>query len=373
MTIHVVHLVTSFDMGGLQNGIVNLMNHGDRNRIKHTVLSIRSDVQLKERLHYGEVRSIGLGPGRHGDAYKQIAKVLKDIEPDILHTRNWGTYPDGILGARKAGVAKRVHGFHGRDLSNAQGESLKRRIMGKILSYATDRIITLTASMKREYMRDYWVQASNIEVIPNGIDLGRLDSFQADVACRSSFTVVCVGRLDAVKNWRLLIQAFAAMKHREASDLLVIAGDGNEKDRIETMAQEAGISKSLRMLGARSDAPCVMKAADVYVQPSFYEGMSNTIVEAMACGVPVVATRVGGNEDVAGVEDTAVLVESNNVGEMAQALDRLKSDRASTQRMASAGRARVLSRFGLEKMVSSYESVYEDVVGQDRGEGRNIE
>ncbi|MFT7618970.1 MAG: sugar transferase (PEP-CTERM/EpsH1 system associated) [Planctomycetota bacterium] len=358
MTIRVAHLVTSFDMGGLQNGIVNLINHGDSSRIQHTVLSIRSETGLQDRLTTGDVRSLELGEGRHTNAYKIIAKALKDIAPDILHTRNWGTYPDGILAARRAGVKRRIHGFHGRDLSNAQGESLKRRIMGKILTYATDRIITLTPSMKREYIRDYAVNEGQIEVIPNGIDLARMDSFDADETCRSSFTVVCVGRLDTVKNWPLLIRSFARMKTREPTDRLAIVGDGGEKARIEEVAQEAGLGESLMMLGARSDAPSVMKAGDAYVQPSFYEGMSNTIVEAMACGLAVVATDVGGNGDVAGREGTAKLVESDNIDAMADALDQLKQDKMARLELAAAGKARVIDRFGLQKMVDSYERTY---------------
>ncbi len=364
MRRHVVHLVTSFDMGGLQNGIVNIINHGDDSRFRHTVLSIRPQTALGERLEKGEVASLNLSEGRHRGAWKLIGKRLKQMAPDILHTRNWGTYPDGILAARRAGVRCRIHGFHGRDLSNARGEGLKRRVLGKILSLATDKIITLTPSMKEEYRRDYWVSDSRIEVIPNGIDLGRLDSFDADPRCRSTFTVACVGRLDAVKNWPLLLEGFLGMKSREVTDRLVIAGEGPERQEIEGMVEKAGLSAQVLLLGARKDAPAVMKAADVYVQPSHYEGMSNTIVEAMACGVPVIATDVGGNGDVAGRQGTALLIPAGDAAALAQALDRLRRSPDERVALAESGRTRVIERFGLAKMVHHYEAVYSDTLAK---------
>lgn len=366
MAVHVAHLVTTFDTGGLQNGIVNLVNHGDPERVRHTILSLRGRTGLADRLLRGDVVSLDLGEGRHAAAWRIIAERLRELAPDVLHTRNWGTYPDGILAARRAGVGRRVHGFHGRDLANAHGEGLKRRILGKFLSWATDRIITLTPSMKREYIRDYRVGENRVTVIPNGVDLDRLAAFDADPALASSFTVATVGRLDAVKNLPLLVRAFAAMERRTPGDRLVICGDGPVRGEVEEIAAAEGVGEALIMTGERSDAPAVMKASDVYVQPSYYEGMSNTIVEAMACGVPVVATDVGGNGDVAGRGGTSVLVPTDDVGALSAALDVLRADEEERRTIGEAGRARACEEFGLERMVESYTGVYESLVPDKR-------
>lgn len=362
MPLRVCHLVTSFDMGGLQNGIVNLVNHSDPQRVEHHVLAMKDRMSLTKRLTQGASHCVGLGEGRQAAAYKSIAKCLKDIAPDILHTRNWGTYPDGILAARQIGLKRRVHGYHGRDLRNAHGEIWRRRILGKILSWGTDKIITLTPAMKREYMRDFAVPAKRIQVIPNGIDLARMSSFESCDEARSSFTVLTVGRLAPVKDIPLLMRAFAVMPGRETSDRLLIVGDGPERARIEELARELDLGASIQLLGARSDAPAVMKGADVYVQPSIYEGMSNTIVEAMACELAVVATAVGGNPDVAGTEGTAVLVPSGDVEKMAAALGELKADRELRAKIATRGRDRVVECFGLDRMVESYTAMYEQLV-----------
>ena len=104
MTVYVAHIVTSFDMGGLHNGIVNIVNASDPSRVRHTVLSMRDKLDLGERLRQGSVRTVGIPEGRVPAAYRLIADELARIGPDVVHTRNWGTYPDGILAARRAGV-----------------------------------------------------------------------------------------------------------------------------------------------------------------------------------------------------------------------------------------------------------------------------
>ncbi len=362
MTLRVVHLVTSFDTGGLQNGIVNLINNSDPNRVEHVVLSMWSETGLAERLNVGEVRSLGLGRGRVPHAWRRVAEELKDLSPHVLHTRNWGTYPDGVRAARAAGVKACVHGFHGRDVHNARGEILRRRVLGRLLAFRTSRIVTLTPTMKREYVRDFRVPAKMIEIIPNGIDLGRVAEHEADEALRSSFTVSAVGRLDPVKNFSLLIRAFHGCRHRAATDRLVIAGDGPERSRLDELVRELDLGSAVEFLGMRKDVPSVLKAADVFVQPSIYEGMSNTLVEAMACGVPVVATDVGGNADVVGRDGEGILVPSDDVEALGSVLERLRANPGERRRLGAAGRERVTERFALDRMVERYTSLYEEVV-----------
>ncbi len=367
MSLRVVHLVTSFDTGGLQNGIVNLINHSDALRVEHVVLSMWPETDLSWRLNAGKVQSLGLERGRVPRAWRRVAEALKELSPQVLHTRNWGTYPDGIRAARAAGVKACVHGFHGRDVHNARGEILRRRVLGRLLAFRTDRIVTLTPTMKREYVRDFRVPERMVEVIPNGIDLARVGEHEADEGLRSSYTVSAVGRLDPVKNFSLLIRAFHACRNRAPTDRLVIAGDGPERGRLEALVRDLGLGSAVVFLGLRKDVPAVLKAADVFVQPSIYEGMSNTLVEAMACGVPVIATDVGGNADVVGRDDEAVLVPSGDTTALRCALERLRDDADERRRLGAAGRDRVTERFTLERMVERYTSLYEEVAGSAVG------
>ncbi|MEZ6194478.1 MAG: glycosyltransferase [Planctomycetota bacterium] len=361
MTRHVVHVLSSFDTGGLQQGVVNLVNHSDPARFRHSIVSFSPALGMRERLRRDDVQveSIALGGLGRLAAARRLAARLRALGCDVLHTRNRGTQLDGALAGVIARVPWRVHGYHGRDLGNASGERLARRLVGRVAEWAHHRVIALTPAMREEYRRDYGVPARKIAVIPNGVDLERLNAFAPAEALRSPFTVATVGRLDAVKNLPLLLRAFAAMENRGPEDRLVIAGDGPERPRLEALATELALPEgAIRFLGERKDAPAVMKAADLYVQPSFYEGMSNTIVEAMALGVPVLATEVGGNADVTGREGAARLVPSDDVAAMRMALEAFRADPELRRETARRGRERVEGRFTLERMVTAYEAVW---------------
>lgn len=361
MSLHVVHVVSSFDTGGLQNGIVNLANGSDPRRLRHTVLSFSPRIGMKERLRSGDVRSLSFGGGRELLAFRHIRRALKELRPDVVHTRNWGVWPDGTIAAVAAGVTARVHGYHGRDLANASGELGRRRLLGRLLARFDARIVALTEAMKREFRRDFGVSDEKIRVIPNGIDLDRIDATSEPIGLAGDFTVCTAGRLDPVKNVDLLIEAFLAMGNREAGDRLLIAGDGPERSRLEALASRLGAGAAIVFLGERRDVPAVMREADVYVQASFYEGMSNTVVEAMACGVAVIATDVGGNPDVVGRDGAGILVPSEDRCALRAALERLKDRPEERARIAAAGRARARGAFSLEAMIAAYTALYEDV------------
>ncbi len=362
MTLHVVHLVASFDTGGLQNGVVNLANNMDSDRVRHTVLSLSSRIGMAERLRQSDALTLGLDGKAHRGAWRIIAEKLRNLDVDILHTRNQATWLDGICAARRAGISHRIHGFHGRDLNQVNGLSLARRVLGRVLATATDRFVTLTPSMREEFASEFFISPDRFEIIANGFDLDRFTPRTCDENVSDAFTVATVGRLVPVKNLALLLRGFAAMKSRKSTDRLSIVGDGEQRHSLEELARTLGIAEAVEFEGMVEDPSPVYASADVYVQPSYYEGMSNTIVEAMASGVAVIATDVGGNADVVGRDGSGVLVSSDDTLALAAALDAYRADPEWRRKVARVGQQRVSERFGLEKMVEAYLATYESMV-----------
>jgi sugar transferase (PEP-CTERM/EpsH1 system associated) len=361
MTVHVVHLVASFDTGGLQNGIVNLANHMDTGRVRHTVLSISPQMGLADRLQHADALSLNIGAGTHRGAWRQVAESLRELDADILHTRNQATWPDGIRAARQARIRSRIHGFHGRDMGQIDGLPFTRRLLGRVLATATNRFVALTPSMRDEFAAEFFISPSRIDVIANGFDLSRFGPRAVDAKKLTPFTVATIGRLAPVKNISLLLRSFAGMKHRQQDDRLIVAGDGEERTTLELLTEKLGIAACVEFPGMVEDPESIYSAADIYVQPSLYEGMSNTIVEAMASGVPVIATNVGGNCDVVGQDGGGVLVPSNNADTLTAALDNWRSDKAARRESGLVGQQRALKRFSLERMVEAYLAVYESM------------
>lgn len=366
--IRVAHVVWSFDTGGLQNGIVNLANGSDPDRVRHVVISLTDRLGLADRLVATEVLGLSIREGARVDARGAVAGALRMIDPDIVHTRNWSTLSDGVRGARRAGVRRLIHGFHGRDLGNARREKLRRRIAGRLLLAGVDRIVTLTPSMACEFARDFFLRPGRIDVIPNGADLARFSQGVPLEELRSPFTVLFIGRLDPVKNLGLLLRSFREMPGRKPEHRLVIAGDGPEREKLAGLVRELGLQGSAMILGERRDTPDLLASADVYVQPSLYEGMSNTLVEAMAAARPVVATDAGGNADVMGPELAQWLVPSDDAAALAGRLGRLMADPHLRESSGAAGRRRAESEFALPVMVERYTRLYETTAEGSRRE-----
>ncbi|MAG57458.1 MAG: hypothetical protein CMJ83_14295 [Planctomycetes bacterium] len=358
--IRIAHIVASFDVGGLQKGVVNLINRTDAGTFTHLVLSLGPGMAMAERLTVGEAESLGVSTGERRSLARAIAERIRQFGADVVHTRNWPTFADGCRARRRAKIKAHIHGYHGRDASGAVGFGWKRRIVGKILTRFTDRIVVLTRAMGNEYRNEFGTPRGGMRVIPNGVELP--DVVRRRRAVGDPYRVLAVGRLDPVKDYASLLQAFASMHGRGPEDRLVIAGDGPERDGLRLAAQRAGIVDSVEMPGLVRDPSRLYGEADVFVQSSLYEGMSNTIAEAMASGLPVIATAVGGNPDVVG--DAGILYRSGDVSALADRLAELRADPDRATGLAAAARARVESEFSYERMVGSYEELYRDVSGR---------
>lgn len=355
--IRVAHVVASFDVGGLQKGVVNIVNLS--RACRHLVVSFGPGLAMAERLRQGDVETLGLEPGQRRSLAGALRDVLRRFGADVVHTRNWPTLVDGWRARRKARTGAHVHGYHGRDASGARGFGWKRRVVGRVLTRSLDAVVTLTQNMAREYARDFGAPKRGMQVIENGVEVPETAARRR--AAGDPFRVLAVGRLDPVKDYGSLIRAFAGMEGRASEDRLVIVGDGPERQMLHEAASAEGVADSVEMPGMLPSAAAAYQDADVFVQSSIYEGMSNTLAEAMAAGLPCVATRVGGNPDVTG--DAGLLYESGDTAALGTHLAKLKQDPGGAAAMGDAARERAKSVFGMSRMVDAYDALYQELAG----------
>jgi glycosyltransferase involved in cell wall biosynthesis len=211
--------------------------------------------------------------------------------------------------------------------------------------------------------------ADGIRVIRNGVDLSRFTSADRTEARRllnlapGEIAIGTAGRLVPVKDQALLLQALAILARRGAQFTGVIAGDGPLRAQLESQAAALGIAARVKFLGHRPDVERVYAALDLFVLSSKSEGLSNTILEAMASGRPVVATRVGGADELIEEDTTGVTVPPSRPEDLAAAIERFLRDPALLASMGAAARERALTRFALERMVREYTSVYCELGG----------
>lgn len=366
----VVHVVYRFDVGGLENGVVNLINR--MTDWRHAVVALTEVVpSFAARVTAPGVRfvSLGKGPGGGWKVYPAFVREIRRLRPQVVHTRNLAALEMQVA-AWWAGVPLRVHGEHGRDSHDVDGTVRRYQWLRRLYRPFVHHYVALSRDLA-DYLRDrVGVPASRMSQIYNGVDAARFAPATVRPpidGCPFTDTRLClvgsVGRMLTVKAQPLLAQAFVqALQQQPAlqdSLRLVLVGDGPLRADCQQILAAAGLAHLAWLPGERGDVPQIMQGLDLFVLPSLAEGISNTILEAMASGLPVVATDVGGNADLVRDGDSGQIIPAGDVSALAAALAAWGADPQRRRQAGVCGRQIAERRFTLQAMVASYRSVYE--------------
>jgi len=369
----VAHVLHRFDTGGLENGVVNLINHMPVYAYRHLVIALTEVTDFRRRLQRSDVECIALHkpPGHGAKLYPRLWRILRERRPAIVHTRNLAAL-EMQAAAWAAGVPLRIHGEHGRDVEDLHGTSVRHQRIRRLYAPFVHRYVALSKDLQSYLEQGVGIAPARIEQIYNGVDAKRFTPAPDDARKRGAMPFEVsehvvfgtVGRMQAVKHQTLLAQAFVHMV-RQAPGLksrvrLAMVGDGPLRMSVQAILSDAGLADLAWLPGERSDVPELMRAMDVFVLPSLAEGISNTILEAMASGLPVVATAVGGNPELVNHGGTGLVVPSDDVAAMAAAMARLAADAGERHAFGRAARAEVELRFSLQAMVQAYQRLYDE-------------
>ena len=308
------------------------------------------------------VISLARQPGFHPSLSVRLGEALKAHRIDVVHCHHYSPYVYGVLAAVLHPSVRVVFTEHGR--LHGAGISTKRRLVNPVLSRWPARIYAVSAALKQDMVAEGFPERS-IDVLYNGIELGPRPRPADRAAMRESFgfpsdalVVGTVARLDPVKNLGALLETGSILRARFPAARMVIAGDGPERQALIDRAQALGISDLTHFTGYRTDVRALMSGFDIYVNCSTYEGVSLTILEAMATALPVVAAAVGGNPEVVVDQETGLLVDERPPA-FASAIATLAVNPARRHAMGDAGRWRVKRHFSLERMVNDYAAAYQ--------------
>ena len=382
----VLHLIYRLAMGGLENGLVNMINHMPASRYRHVIVCLTDFTDFRNRITRDDVEVVAIHKksGIDWSSYRKIWKVMKRLNPTILHTRNLPTMEYAIA-ATFAGIPYRVHGEHGRDVHDRYGQSLKFQLFRKFLAFWIHRFITVSEDLAHWFQQVIGVRKSLIRQIYNGVDVQRFhprhgkrsEVVPQDFSSVDLFLVGTVGRLHIVKDQLTLVRAFLYLRQLVPDVAkqvrLVLVGDGPLRLEIQKIIEDEQILPYVWMTGERQDIPELLRSLDLFVLPSEAEGISNTILEAMASGLPVIATEVGGNSELVKVGVTGCLTPPRNPVAMAEAIARYVKDRQLVERQGKAGRVLVESRFSMEAMINGYLEVYDSLLNSSSDTRRQQE
>jgi sugar transferase (PEP-CTERM/EpsH1 system associated) len=361
----ILHLITELNTGGAQKALARLLSHLDCRRFAPSVACLYNGDETVAR----EIRSMGVGVADlrmtakyRWDAFWRLYRLLRRERPTILHTWMFHANVPGRLLGRLAGVPIVISS----ERTMGQ-ESHWRYALDRLTHPLADQIICVSEQVADFVVQRVGVPREKTVVIPNGVELEDFNDLPTSEEARSVLDlppdkalVGTVTRLNEVKRVDVLLEASARLEGAHT----VIVGDGPERTRLEAMAHRLGLAPRVHFVGQQLDVRPWLAALDVFLLPSDWEGMSNALLEAMAAGLPVVATAVGGTPEVVVEGATGFLVPPGDPAALAEVTTRLLGDSDLRSAMGEAGRARAERHFSIAETVRRTEELYTTLLEQ---------
>lgn len=365
----VVHVIYRLDFGGLETLLVDCINHMPAERYRHAIVCLTEHTGFAQRIARADVQLFALHkqPGPGLGIHLTLWRLLRRLRPAILHTYNFAC-AEYAFTAWAAGVPVRIHAEHGRDAGDPEGRNRKHNLLRRALVPWIDRFIPVSEDLQGWLIKRVGIPARKTELIQNGVDTLRYAPGPAAVAppwdpALRPFVIGTVGRLQDVKDQASLIEAFALLCRQRpaqrAALRLVIVGDGPLRERLVGAARAAGVDELVWMPGARNDVAELMRGFSLFALSSIAEGTPVTLLEAMACGLPVVASRVGGIPDLVVDGATGLLAPPSNPAALAAAIGAYLDDPARLRAHGAAARERIERHYSVAAMVGAYMALYD--------------
>jgi sugar transferase (PEP-CTERM/EpsH1 system associated) len=362
------HVVLSLAPGGLENGVVNVINGLDPARFSSSVYCLRERGAFADRLgsNLSNLENLGFSGGFSLPKLLKLARLFKRDHIDVIHTRNAESLLYGYCASRLLRGVPIVHSEHGQTFPEIGIRAHWHRVLAK----RSDEMFCVSMTLRADLERYLGIPSEHSRVIYNGVESQQFAKVSLAVgrtaigAENGDMVIGCVGRMVAVKNYGLLLESFAGIPDDRVK--LVLVGDGPEREGLIALSRELGISHRTRFLGHREDVATVLSGMNIFVLPSLSEGLSNTLLEAMSAGLPVIATDVGGNSEILTADVEGILIRSGDHLALTNALIRLISDPPLRLGFGQAGRERCQRQFGMQNMIDSYADLYSSTAVRGR-------
>jgi sugar transferase (PEP-CTERM/EpsH1 system associated) len=368
----VLHVIYHLQAGGLENGLVNLVNEMPADRYRHAIVCIKGYDEFRQRIRRPDIPVYALHKreGQDPAAYFRLWRLLRTMRPDILHSRTLGTLDSQLYGAL-AGVRVRLHGEHGRLSADADSTAFRHRLLRLGLRPFIHGYTAVSRDLADFLVLGVGIRADRVNLIYNGVDtkrfcprLGQREAVGPPGWMQEDSLVIgAVGRLQPVKGHLTLVRAFlhllATAPDLRARLRLVLVGDGPLLSACRTALKEGRAGHLAWLPGERDDIPEILRGLNVFVLPSLSEGTSNTLLEAMATGIPAVATKVGGNPELVDHGRTGMLVPAEDVLAMSEAICSYLRNDLQCQAQGKGARLKIQERFSIQAMISGYLDLYD--------------
>lgn len=371
--LRIVHVIPQLMPGGTEYALLRLIRALGDEEFEHCICATRGvDSEfVRRQVVTSKIYCVGTPGATSQFPVLRLARMMRSLQPDVVHSRNWGGI-EAVPAARFAGVPVVIHSEHGYELDSLERLPYRRRIFRRAAYAMADAVFANSRELRDYHARQAWIHGDSVRVIRNGVDT---DRFQPQPSMRRQFRqelgvphdsllLGSVGRLVTIKDHITLLKAASLLAAQGVNLKVLLVGAGPEMAKLQTqVAEDANLVGRVIFTGASDRVPELLNAMDVFVLPSRGEGMSNTLLEAMASALPVVASRVGGNPELIDEWCTGFLFAPAETANLAEALKKL-CDPELRQRFGNAARERVILHFSLERMVREYRDLYRGLAAQ---------
>ncbi len=305
--------------------------------------------------------------------WRQLYKYLGEQRPDVVHTQLEIANVAGLTLSKRLGLPT-VSTLHTIEPRQAPSRSeLRRRLERRILSRCADRVVCVSQALLDFCRNEHGMPADRLRLLHNGIDIGAFRPLLGEARNRVRRSMglapdapvfITVAVLRRPKGIEFMIRAFALLCRRDPDARYLIVGSGDDRERLEALAWDLGVSAQVIFAGMRDDIPELVAASDVFVLPTLTEALPTVLAEAAASGTPIVASAVGGVPEMVEDGETGLLVPPSDSEALAEACGRLLADPALRQRMGKAARGLAMDRFDLELHADRLCGLYDRVLAQ---------
>ncbi len=366
--IRLAHLVYDLGFAGKEQGIIKIVNHMDADRFEVDIVvfnRVYEDAFAADSSF--EVVKLPKKAGNDPLLIPRLAALFKRKKYDIIYTHSWNTLLEGYLAAVIAGVPVKIHGEHGTFEHSKMKDILQRHVWARF-----DAVTVVADALRQKMLREFHFHHNNITVIHNGIDRRRFypsrefrTAFRQRYGLEGRFVIGTVGRFHPVKDHFTLIRGFARFHQSVPDAHLVLVGRETYrglKQQYLNLIVDLGIQNHVLFVPPSREVEKLYNGFDVFCLSSVSEGCSNVILEALACGVPVVATRTGGNPELVQHGETGLLFEVHDADGLARQLLQLYQNSDLLHALQEAGPRTIAAQFSLERTVDKYQRLYESLL-----------
>jgi glycosyltransferase involved in cell wall biosynthesis len=372
--MNVLHVISALPVGGVENQLCLVLKRYDMARVFPCVCSLSDKGEVGREIEASGIEVVSLDKLRHGfdwSIVKDLMRVIRQRDIQVVRTHQYHANLYGRLAAwlcRVPCIVPSIHNVYTRD------RKIHRRVLNNLLGRVSDRVIAVSEAVKDDIVAYDRLSADKITVLYNGVEENRFAGVDATEA-RSAFRIPAdaivvgtVGRLMHQKGQKYLVESMSVVLKEFPLTVLLIVGDGPAGNELRELAKQRGIENRVIFTGSRKDVPAMLAAMDIFVFPSLWEGLPNALIEAMAAGKTIIATDIKPNREVMGPEHAGVFVPCEDSAAIAAGIRQLLRDRESALRLASAAQERALSRFNINRTVSTYTDLFEEILGRKCGE-----